>query len=449
MAIKKTCYKIVIASPSDVNEERKIVEETIDKVNEYFKDSSVYLESRQWETDAYPSFHPEGPQGIIDETLDIKNSDIFVGIFFLRFGKPVKNSDSGTLHEIKQAIKSYKEDSRPEIKLFFKKPVKVDLEKLDKQDFEQFEKIKDFKKEMSSKGIIGTFETIQEFRYILEKELTRYLLRKTGVIVIKSMKLIQTTIEVNNEIEFVKAIDSNRKIVLNLEKYNLSDLEDLRTESIYHEKVFDGGQIIIKGVKNLTIVSKGNKSELAITPLYANVLTFRECEDITISNIIACHSPNKGFCTGAVFDFENCSNVNINESVLYGSGADGLILTNVNTFIFESSVIEDCTQGIMTISNSKNILFRRGTFKHNQIYFSGIAVSDFSLVEFNECQFVDNFSVSEIKRLDQLFATTINSDILLKNSIIKCNNIANLSMNKRYIKMENVTTMNNKFDESN
>ena len=77
MAIKKTCYKVVIASPSDVNEERKIVEETIDKVNEYFKDSSVYLEPRQWETDAYSSFHPEGPQGIIDEALDIKNSDIF------------------------------------------------------------------------------------------------------------------------------------------------------------------------------------------------------------------------------------------------------------------------------------------------------------------------------------------------------------------------------------
>ena len=55
-------------------------------------DSQFGLELRvlRWETDAYLAFHLEGPQGQVDEALQIDNCDIMVGIFWKRFSTPVR-----------------------------------------------------------------------------------------------------------------------------------------------------------------------------------------------------------------------------------------------------------------------------------------------------------------------------------------------------------------------
>lgn len=448
MPTPKTCYTVVIASPSDVDQERLVAEEAINIVNNTFKDSNVFLEPRRWETDAHLNFHPEGPQGVIDEALRIEESEIFIGIFYLKFGTPTKKTDSGTIHEINQAIKAFNEKGSPEIKLYFKKPINQDLDKLNKDEFEEIEKIKEFKKEMFPRGIIGEFEEKEEFEKMLIQEFTHFLLRKTGVISTKLKRMTKENIEVENIIEFIKAIGSNRKIILKSGKYELSNLEDLRRKPVYHERVFDGQEIIIQGVENLTIESQGHKSELLIAPSYANVINFRDCSNITLSNLIFGHYPKKGSCEGGVISIKNCNNININDSILFGSGTLGLILSNVNTLIFESSIIKECTYGIMEISDSKNIYFRRSVFTNNQIIFYGIVVSDFSMVEFNECHFIENFSMeSNMKDMDQLFVTSINSDIVVKRSIIKNNSLGNLIRNKQYISFEDTIIENNKFGE--
>jgi len=65
--------RIVLVSPGDVAEERKVMEAVIDEVNRCVAaDRNLHLELSRWETDAYPGFHAEGPKGIIDPILRIE-----------------------------------------------------------------------------------------------------------------------------------------------------------------------------------------------------------------------------------------------------------------------------------------------------------------------------------------------------------------------------------------
>jgi hypothetical protein len=74
--------RIVVASPSDVQAERNALPTVIEELNNGLaRDRGVRLELARWETDAYPGFHSEGPQGLIDGILRLDDCDILIGIF--------------------------------------------------------------------------------------------------------------------------------------------------------------------------------------------------------------------------------------------------------------------------------------------------------------------------------------------------------------------------------
>ena len=71
---KVRLLRIVVASPSDVQSERDAVSEVVDDLNRgTASERMLRIELSRWETDAYPGFHPEGPQGLIDKTLRIQD----------------------------------------------------------------------------------------------------------------------------------------------------------------------------------------------------------------------------------------------------------------------------------------------------------------------------------------------------------------------------------------
>jgi hypothetical protein len=107
--------RLVVASPSDVQVERNILPTVIEEINNSVaKDRGVRLDLARWETDAYPGFHPEGPQGLIDAILRIEDCDILIGIFWKLFGTPVKDARSGTEHEFCLAYESWQQQRRPQ-----------------------------------------------------------------------------------------------------------------------------------------------------------------------------------------------------------------------------------------------------------------------------------------------------------------------------------------------
>jgi hypothetical protein len=81
--------KVVVASPNDVQEERDSLQEILEDINQqiaiFF---GLYLDLVRYEDDAFPGFHKYGPQGLIDEILQIKDCDVFIGIFWKKFGTP-------------------------------------------------------------------------------------------------------------------------------------------------------------------------------------------------------------------------------------------------------------------------------------------------------------------------------------------------------------------------
>ena len=105
----KKAIRIVVVYPGDVKPEREILTAVVAEVNHTL--SSVHrpliLELGAWDTDSYPGFHLDGAQGLIDSVLDIAHSDIVIGIFWKRFGTPVKGAGSGVEHELVQAYESW------------------------------------------------------------------------------------------------------------------------------------------------------------------------------------------------------------------------------------------------------------------------------------------------------------------------------------------------------
>ena len=85
--------------------------------------------------------------------------------------------------------------------------------------------------------------------------------------------------------------------------------------------------LVLNDLNNLSIeAEQGAKVNLLIDPRYAYVLSFKNCNNVNISGIIAGHYPDKGDCTGGVFKFEDCKDIQINDSALFGCGTEGLTL---------------------------------------------------------------------------------------------------------------------------
>jgi len=112
--------RIVVASPSDVQAERDLLPDIIEELNRGIAgERGLRLELSRWETDAYPGFHPGGPQGLIDPILKITECDLLIGIFWKRFGTPTPDGKTGTEHEFWTAYETWKEKGRPQIMVYF------------------------------------------------------------------------------------------------------------------------------------------------------------------------------------------------------------------------------------------------------------------------------------------------------------------------------------------
>src|SRR5262245_51332075 len=112
--------RIVVASPNDVQAERKALSTVVGELNRgVARDRGLQLDITRWEDDAYAEFHPQGPQGLIDAILRIEDCDIFIGMFWKRFGTPVSDAGSGTEHEFQRAYDVWKQQRRPHIMMYF------------------------------------------------------------------------------------------------------------------------------------------------------------------------------------------------------------------------------------------------------------------------------------------------------------------------------------------
>ena len=107
MAYDSKVYRVLIATPSDVEEEREIITNAIQNWNDLYSFSKkVVLLPLKWETHTAPDYG-ERPQEIINKAI-VDDCDILVGCFWTRIGSPTGEEESGTIEEIKKVSESGK-----------------------------------------------------------------------------------------------------------------------------------------------------------------------------------------------------------------------------------------------------------------------------------------------------------------------------------------------------
>ena len=111
-------YKLFLASPSDVKEERLIVENVINDFNNtYSSQLNARIELCSWEKSSYPSVG-EYPQAVINSQIG-DEYDIFLGILWTRFGSKTLNYESGTEEEFYRALERSQQAGKVHIMMYF------------------------------------------------------------------------------------------------------------------------------------------------------------------------------------------------------------------------------------------------------------------------------------------------------------------------------------------
>jgi hypothetical protein len=161
MAYDARVFRILIASPSDVEDEREIAVRVIHEWNDLYSHSrNVALLPLRWETHTAPEYGVR-PQEIINRAI-VDECDLLVGIFWTRVGSPTGIAESGTLEEIERVGTAGKP-----IMLYFPR-VEIDPERI---DLTQIERLKKFKEKTYPKGLVENFKKAIEFRDKFAKQL--------------------------------------------------------------------------------------------------------------------------------------------------------------------------------------------------------------------------------------------------------------------------------------
>ena len=163
MAYQATVYRILIASPSDVADERRAIPGILQQWN---RDNSFHLktvlEAVKWETHCTPEMG-DRPQEIVNRQV-VRDCDVLVGVFWTKLGSPTGKAESGTVEEIQEFIAT----GKPAMLYFSKVPAA-----LADVDMEQWKRLQSFQSECQSKGLVYAYETLDELRDLLRSHLGR------------------------------------------------------------------------------------------------------------------------------------------------------------------------------------------------------------------------------------------------------------------------------------
>ncbi|MFM0131756.1 DUF4062 domain-containing protein [Paraburkholderia sediminicola] len=163
MPFKSETYRVLIASPSDLTDERQAAANAIYEWNALHAASeSAVLLPVKWETHAMPETAVRPQQAINRQLVD--ECDLLIGMFWTKIGTNTGVAESGTVEEIDRIVAA----GRPAMLYFSSRP--VDPAKI---DLKQQRKLRQFKDTTYSAALVGTFDSAQAFHQVLLRDLTR------------------------------------------------------------------------------------------------------------------------------------------------------------------------------------------------------------------------------------------------------------------------------------
>ena len=161
MPFDATAVEILIASPSDVLDERDIAVEVIADWNRsYSLEQRVVLLPRRWETHSAPELG-DRPQEVVNRQV-VDQCDLVIAIFWTRLGTPTGIAESGTVEEIERCAE------RGKLAMVYFSRSKIDPARI---DLEEMARLRTFEGSMRQLGLVETFTSTTEFREKLRHQI--------------------------------------------------------------------------------------------------------------------------------------------------------------------------------------------------------------------------------------------------------------------------------------
>ncbi len=175
-----TKYKIFLASPSDLQDERASIDEVINELNLTFgKQHDIHLELLKWETHSAPAIAINHPQEIITSDLG-DDYDLFIGLIWKKFGTPTNNAESGTEEEFLNAYNRFLENPNSLQILFYFNSKPVSISEINP---EQLLRVQNFKSDIgkNKKVLYWDYQDTQQLNKFLRIHIPQRILelRKT------------------------------------------------------------------------------------------------------------------------------------------------------------------------------------------------------------------------------------------------------------------------------
>ena len=169
MSFKAQAYRVLIASPAELADERQAATEAINDWNGlHAVAESVVLLPVTWETHALPESGVR-PQEAINRQF-VRSCDILIGMFWTRLGTSTGVAESGTVEEIDEFLDA----GKPAMLYFSSRPIEPD-----RIDVRQIAKLRDFKEETYRRAITGRFKGIDELQRTLSRDLMQQVRKLT------------------------------------------------------------------------------------------------------------------------------------------------------------------------------------------------------------------------------------------------------------------------------
>jgi hypothetical protein len=154
--------KVFIASPGDVNRERRVARKVIFEWNdEHAEAERIVTLPIGWETHSFPA-SGDHPQHIIDAQV-LEGCDLLVAIFWSRLGEKTPDAESGTVGEIEKHIQAGKQA----MVYFSRKALPQG------HDPDQFARVKQFEESVRGRVLYGSYASPKDFADQLKGHLLR------------------------------------------------------------------------------------------------------------------------------------------------------------------------------------------------------------------------------------------------------------------------------------
>lgn len=172
----------------------------------------------------------------------------------------------------------------------------------------------------------------------------------------------QNSVTVTTADEFLAAIAPDTEIIVDAQLIDLSEATDygkiVSGQYYYWNETFDGPELYIDGVSNVTIRGSGedhNANVISSMPRYSNVLTFQNCSNIMVKGLTAGHTEEPGYCMGGVLCFMNSQDILVEDCGLFGCGTLGVKAYSSKNMQIVNNEIYECSVGGVEFTNCDDV----------------------------------------------------------------------------------------------